>query len=237
MENAIVMAAGMGTRMRPLTEATPKPLISVAGIPMIETVIDGLEERGVDEIHIVVGYLAEQFQYLKEKYKNIVLVRNQKYRDVNNISSIYAAREVLLKGSCFICEADLFVADRTVFRGTFMQSCYYGKMLAGHSDDWVFDLNSEGRITRVGKTGDDQYNMTGIAYLNERDAETLYSVITDEYGKPGYETLFWDDVVNKYIDRFELRVHPVQKDQIIEIDTAAELEAVNSQQRGQRNEG
>ena len=55
MENAILMASGMGTRMRPLTETTPKPLIKVGNKPMIETVIDGLEKRGINSITVVVG--------------------------------------------------------------------------------------------------------------------------------------------------------------------------------------
>lgn len=225
-EIAILMAAGMGTRMRPLTDTIPKPLVKVKGIPMIETVIDALNMRGVSHMYVVTGYLGEQFDYLKEKYNNITLVENKEYTTVNNISSVHAVTMEMGGFNCFICEADLYIPSPDILMAEHDKSCYYGKMIKGHSDDWLFIQDKGGRIVHVIKGGDDCYNMCGISYFLKEDARVIADAIEERYKHPGYEGLFWDEVVDSVLDKVELFVYPVNNNSIVEIDTVEELEEV-----------
>lgn len=227
MANAIIMASGLGTRMRPLTETTPKPLIKVFGKPMIESVIDALNEAKIGRIFVVVGYLKEQFAYLCTKYPNVKLIENPDFETVNNISSVFYARSVLEKGDTFICEADLVISNDRLFCVELPSSCYFGKYIKGYSGDWVFDTNANGRITRVGKCGTDVYNMVGLSFFTASDALILRDKIEAAYGCVGYEKLFWDDVVNENLSSLDLRIHPVGDKDIYEIDTVEELNAIN----------
>ena len=224
---AILMAAGLGTRMRPLTNFVPKPLVRVFGKSMIETIVDGLNPI-VDHIYIVTGYKGEQFESLKEKYPRVTIIKNEEYLTINNISSIHSASGVMGSDDCFICEADLYVSDPSIFDARLGGSCYYGKYVAGVSNDWVFDQDEQGFITRVGKKGCDQYNMCGVAFFKKKDALLIKDAIDEAYKKPGtYENLFWDDIVNQNLGRLKLKVYPVQPDQIVEIDSVSELETID----------
>lgn len=216
--------------MRPLTDATAKPLVKVNGVPLVETVIAALKKRGVGEIYIVTGYKAEQFKSIAEKDSAIRLVNNFEYATKNNINSIAVVANKMMNSDCFICEADLFVANDAILCRDLSQSGYFGKMVKGHSDDWVFDTDSTGRITRVGKHGDDCFNMVGVSYFRAMDAAKIAAAVLEDVKKPENAQLFWDEVVDRLVKQggLDLVIHEVSPDEIVECDTVEDLQKLEA---------
>ena len=108
VKRAIIMAAGLGNRMRPVTLTTPKPLVRVNGKRMIDTVIEGLHGNGITEIYIVAGYLKEQFYELENEYPGVTIIENPYYESCNNISSLYV-EEIILRMQLFLMATRLYI--------------------------------------------------------------------------------------------------------------------------------
>jgi len=226
IERAIIMAAGKGERMHPLTEKTPKPLIRVRGKRMIETVIEALHANGIYEIYVVVGYLKEQFEPLKEEFPGVTLIENPYYDTCNNISSLYVAREHLQ--DCMILDGDQIIYDPKVLAPEFERSGYNAVWTDEETTEWLMTVEA-GVVTGCSRTGGKRgWQLYSISRWSAEDGARLRRHLELEFEERGNRQIYWDDVpMFCHFDEYRLGIRPMQKSDCLEIDSLEELKAAD----------
>lgn len=231
VKRAIIMAAGIGKRMRPLTLKMPKPLIEVNGVRMIDTIIDALLANGITDINIVTGYLAENFEILLTKYPFLKFVNNPDYEKYNNISSLYYARE-LLDTDVVITDADQIVKNDKILSSVFSLSGYNATEVTNHTDEWVMSVEN-GIVTSCSRDGGDKgWQLYSVSRWNREDALRLKKYVTLEFENNERRDLYWDDIpMFIHFEDFRLGIRVMNSDDLIEIDSLEELQNTDSKYR------
>lgn len=221
-ERAVIMAAGFGSRLMPVTKETPKPLIKVNGVRMIDSVIKALHKNGVNEIYIVVGYLKEKFDVLKREYSGIELIENPYYDTCNNISSLYVAREHL--ENSLILDGDQIIYNDDVLSPYFEKSGYNSVWTDGKTDEWLQQVEN-GKVVSCSRTGGKRgWQLFSISRWNEKDGKKLKRHLELEFENKQNRGIYWDDVVMfNHFDEYDLTVRPMNYGDVIEIDSLDDL--------------
>ena len=225
VRKAIIFAAGFGSRLAPVTLETPKPLVTVKGVRIIDTLLDALKEKGIKNVTIVRGYKKEKFDVLLEKYPYLQFVDNLEFNVTNNISSAMKVLDIIDR--CYICEADLLISNPDVIRKYEYETNYLGAKVV-ETDDWCFK-KVNGYIAEFKQGGEDCYQTYGISYWNEKDSAKLRQGLKKLYASKAGKENFWDNVALKvYKKEFKIRIRNCHKEDIIEIDNFSELVALDS---------
>lgn len=223
-KRAIFIAAGFGSRLVPITFNTPKPLVRVHGQRIIDGLIDACLEAGINEIYIVRGYLAEQFDQLLYKYPMIKFLENPVYNEANNISSAMVARYML--SNAYVFEADLLISNPQIIKKYHYTSDFLA-IKKERTDDWCF-IVKDGVIVEEKVGGLDCWQMVGISYWNEEDGHKLSDDIKMTYEQPGGKERYWEQVPLVFCHKhYKVEVRECQEEDIIEIDTFRELKAID----------
>lgn len=227
VKRAIIMAAGVGKRMMPLTQTTPKPLVKVNGVRMIDTVIQALQDNGIYEIYIVVGYLKEKFNVLQEKYPELHFIENPYYKQCNNISSLYVARQYL--GECVILDGDQIVYQPGILQKEFEKSCYCCQWTERDTSEWLLDVR-EGRVVSCSRTGGKKgWQLYSVSFWTQKDGERLRRHLEIEFEEKKNTQIYWDDVaLFCYSGQYDLGIRKIQQGDIIEIDSISELRDIDA---------
>lgn len=225
VKKAVILAAGFGSRMMPATADRPKPMVTVQGTRIIDTLLDALAAVGIRDITIVRGYRKEKLDELKEKYPYLTMIDNDMYDSTNNISSAILALDKLRDG-CYLCEADLFIRNP----GIITKYQYASNILGSYSletDDWCFRLDN-GHICEYQKGNTYCYNYYGISYWTPGDCDRLREDFRSVWDGPDGRDYFWEFiplVLRK--DRYAVEIRQCRKQDIVEIDNYYELAQID----------
>ncbi len=229
VKRAVLLASGFGSRMRPITINTPKPLVRVNGRRIIESLIDPLLKLGIEEIYVVVGYLAEEFELLKRSYPNIMLIHNPLFSSANNISSALAASEHFQ--NAYVFESDLLLINPSLLK-RYNYSSYYLGVPVDSTPDWCFETR-DGNITNLKKGGEECHHMFGISYWTQEDGARLAQDLADAFNaSEENKQRFWDDVPCVLMrDHYQVRLRECAFTDIAEIDSLRELQELDPSYR------
>lgn len=224
VRKAIILAAGFGQRLAPVTLDTPKPLVKVNGVRILDTLLDALYAKGITNITIVRGYKKEQFDELLEKYPTLHFIDNPEFNLANNISSAIHAIDLIDR--CYICEADLYITNPDIINKYEYRSNYLGAKVS-ETDDWCFKKRN-GCIDGYQLGGTDCYQAFGISYWNGEDAEKLKADLQKVYSMRGGKENLWEMIPLKIMRKnYQIEIRKCHKSDIIEIDNFIELIAAD----------
>ena len=218
VKKAVIMAAGFGARMMPATADRPKPMVTVNGKRIIDTLLDALVNVGIKDIVIIRGYKKERFNEILEKYPFVRFIDNDRYDKENNISSVILASKEINNG--YLCEADLYITNPEVIR----KYQYVSNILGSYSletDDWSFRIK-DGYISEYQKGNTYCYNYYGISYWTKEDCQKLRSDWAEIY--KDNKGVFWEEVpliLKK--ENYKVEIRQCNKQDIMEIDNYYEL--------------
>lgn len=221
IDNAIILAAGMSSRFVPFNYELPKGLLEVKGEVLLERQIRQLHEKGIHEIIIVVGYMKEKFEYLKEKY-GVILVETDDYEKKNNHASVYAARKYLK--NTIITSSDLYFT-KNIFQ-TYAYDAYYCTVfMPGKTAERGIETDLDDRILKT-MYGDKCYDIwvtLGYAYFSKRFSDNFTKIMEKEFDLPETKNKFWADIQDEHLEELFMYAKRVNSDTIYEFDSLEEL--------------
>ncbi|MDB2075000.1 aminotransferase class I/II-fold pyridoxal phosphate-dependent enzyme [Clostridium paraputrificum] len=239
---AIILAAGMGKRLKQLTNNNTKCMVKVNGVTMIERMLSQLDKLNLSNITVVVGYkgkeLQEYISSLNIKTK-INYVENEIYDKTNNIYSLYLARHCLLQEDTLLLESDLIFEDSVLEK--IVNDPYPSLALVAKYESWmdgtVVTLDEENNITRfldkkAFKFEDIQnyYKTVNIYKFSKEFSTSHYVPFLEAYSKALGDNEYYEQVLKviTLLDKPEIKATKLGNESWYEIDDVQDLDIAES---------
>lgn len=230
--SAVILAAGRGMRLAPATDHTPKPLVPVAGKPILNHVLDAFAQATpVRSFTAVVGYKAVEFSGIVPPPScSIARVENARWAETNSMASLALGIPALANGGyivegdcCF--DAELFQAQRAIKH----QNIWFVRPFTADDDGCCLWTDSTNRITKLSieqkraeNVAPNRWKSCGVLHIGTSLAENLTRWLNDGL-RAGRERDYYDLILRDHLDAAELYATDIGAASWFEIDTADDL--------------
>ncbi len=226
VDNAVIMAAGMSTRFVPISLEKPKGLLIVKNEVLIERQIEQLQEAGINEIIIVLGYKKEAFFYLEDKFDGIKIIINPDYNTKNNTHTLYLAQKYIR--NTYICSSDDYFEENP-FEEYVYQAYYASVHVHEKTNEWYMIPDSKGNISKIQKSGEDGFIMLGHVYWDRYFSSGMISLLNEDHGVGNYDGTLWEQILTEHVkDLPPMAIKEYPLDVIFEFDSLDELRKFDS---------
>ncbi len=227
-KRAIILAAGYGMRMIPINQDRPKGLIEIDGEPIIEHTIRQLQETGITEIVVVVGYMKESYAYLEEQF-GVRLIPCLDFATRNNLYSLACAEKYMEDAYIIPCDVYCY---RNLFRREELYSWY---MLLDETTQETDVRSLRTREIVYISEGTAGNRVLGIAYLTAADAAEARKKLRAMTAERKNSQAFWEEIVSEN-RRMIIPSRLVSREDAVEINTYEQLRDLNFYSRQLRND-
>ena len=229
----IILAAGVASRLRPLTDNTPKCLLEVGGKPILQRTIDNLIENSIKDLIIVTGYLKEQIEeFVKKVYPslNVKFLYNENFDSTNNIYSLWLAKESLKNEDFILLDSDIIFDGKII---SLLIESGYSNCLAlktgtnlGNEEIKV-KVRSDNSILEISKEVPPEEaagESIGIEKFSKELGEKLFAHLDRMITKEGLSNVFYEAAFQRAINSGEkIFAVPVKDYFCVEIDFREDL--------------
>ena len=239
---AIILAAGMGKRLKELTRDNTKCMIKVNGVTLIERMLQQIDTHHLERIIIVVGYEGEK---LKEYINTlsittpIVFVENPYFDQTNNIYSLYLAKDYLTEKDTLLFESDLIFEDAVIDR--LIENPYPSLALVAKFESWmdgtVVTLDENNNIKRFISPKQfsfeeipGYYKTVNIYKFSKKFSSSHYVPFLEAYCKALGNNEYYEQVLRviTLLEKPELKALPLHHELWYEIDDIQDLDIAES---------
>ncbi len=233
---AIILAAGIASRLRPLTDHTPKCLLKVGQKNILALTLDNLAANKIKDVIIVTGYLQEQiieFVNLHYPQFHVSFIYNEVFDSTNNIYSLWLTKAHILGEDMLLMDSDIIFDEEIIHRLLHSPhvNCLALKRHAVGEEEIKVKVDSSGRIEQIGKTilpPEALGESIGIEKFNAQLVSKLFTVLDQKIIHEKEVNIFYEaafqDLMNDGEDIFVVDVTDCT---CMEIDTADDLQTAN----------